>query len=223
MSDQESTPPPTGTPDSPGAPDSRAFGRLLQGLASEMNLLGHGFAAAHGLHATDVQALLAILRGSTGVTGPATPGRLREELALTSGAVTAVLDRLERAGHIRRSRDGADRRQVRLHYNPGASRMAAEWFGPVAACTDAVAAEFDADELRTVARFLDRMTTGLEELRHTRREGAAADLPAAAGLPRGEDGHVARAAAAGKARSGAADADADAGAGDSDPEPPIRI
>ncbi|WP_431682376.1 MarR family winged helix-turn-helix transcriptional regulator [Kitasatospora sp. KL5] len=169
MSDQESTAPAQRTP------DSKAFGNLLQGLASEMNLLGHDFAAAQGLHATDVQALLAIMRGSTGVTpGPVTPGRLREELALTSGAVTAVLDRLERAGHIRRSRDAADRRQVQVHYNPGASRMAAAWFAPVADCTDAVAAEFSADELRTVARFLDRMTTGLEELRHARREDAAA-------------------------------------------------
>ncbi|MEV7175121.1 MarR family winged helix-turn-helix transcriptional regulator [Kitasatospora sp. NPDC093679] len=167
MSDQEPT------PEAPRPPDSRAFGTLLQGLASEMNLLGHDFAAAQGLHATDVQALLAIMRGSAGVTpGPVTPSRLREELALTSGAVTAVLDRLERAGHIHRSRDAADRRQVQVHYNPGASRMAAAWFAPVAACTDEVAAGFSPDELRTVARFLGRMTTGLEELRRTRREDA---------------------------------------------------
>ncbi|MEW1908254.1 MarR family winged helix-turn-helix transcriptional regulator [Kitasatospora sp. NPDC085895] len=167
MSDQEPT------AEAPRPPDSRAFGNLLQGLASEMNLLGHDFAAAQGLHATDVQALLAIMRGSTGVTpGPVTPSRLREELALTSGAVTAVLDRLERAGHIHRSRDAADRRQVQVHYNPGASRMAAAWFAPVAACTDEVAAGFSPDELRTVARFLGRMTTGLEELRRARREDA---------------------------------------------------
>lgn len=207
MSDQESTPPPP-----PRAPDSRAFGRLLQGLASEMNLLAHGFADATGLHATDVQALLAILRGSTGASGPATPGRLREELALTSGAVTAVLDRLERAGHVHRTRDAADRRQVRLHYDAGAGRLAAEWFAPVAAVTDAVTAGFDPDELRTVARFLDRMTAGLEELRHARRAGGplpAAPVPSVAPVP----------ATSPEALRGA---DA-AGADIPDSEPPVRI
>ncbi|MER5863418.1 MarR family winged helix-turn-helix transcriptional regulator [Kitasatospora sp. NPDC002040] len=151
------------------SPDSRAFALLLQGLASEMNLLGHDFAAAQGLHSTDVQALLAILRtgGGQGVT----PGRLREELALTSGAVTAVLDRLERAGHVRRTRDAADRRQVRVQHNPGATRMAGRWFGPVAERTELVRSEFSEAELAVVVRFLGRMTAELEQLRTERREG----------------------------------------------------
>ncbi|MFJ1706371.1 MarR family winged helix-turn-helix transcriptional regulator [Kitasatospora sp. NPDC088346] len=159
-------------PPQESGPDRRAFGGLLQGLASEMNLLGHDFAAAQGLHATDVQALLAVMRGTAG-GGVVTPGRLREELALTSGAVTAVLDRLERAGHIRRTRDEADRRQVNIHYNPGASALATAWFTPVAECTDAVREEFTADQLHVVARFLGRMTEELETLRRARREGSA--------------------------------------------------
>ncbi|WP_354643698.1 MarR family winged helix-turn-helix transcriptional regulator [Kitasatospora camelliae] len=171
MSEQEQSPP------SPRPPDNRAFGRLLQGLASEMNLLGHDFAASQGLHATDVQALLAVLRAAPGGEEAGegiTPGRLREELALTSGAVTAVLDRLERAGHVRRTRDAADRRQVQVHYEPGAARIAAEWFGPVAARTDRVRSEFSTEELSTVVRFLTRMTDELEDLRRTRREGGPA-------------------------------------------------
>ncbi|MFE7190554.1 MarR family winged helix-turn-helix transcriptional regulator [Kitasatospora sp. NPDC057541] len=164
-----------GEPRGSGTPE---LGRLLQDLASEMNLLGHGFAAASGLHTTDVQALLAIMRaGPTphgAQDGPAepppgiTPGRLGEELGLSSGAVTAVLDRLERAGHVRRTRDAADRRLVLVHYLPGAGRMAAEWFAPVARRTETVRAEFTPGELAAVARFLDRMTGELEELRHSR-------------------------------------------------------
>ncbi|MHC3469950.1 MMPL family transporter [Streptomyces sp. 7R007] len=46
--------------------------------------------------------------------GPMTRGRLREHLGLTSGAVTACVDRLERAGHIRPVRESADRRVVAL-------------------------------------------------------------------------------------------------------------
>ncbi|WP_380281988.1 MarR family winged helix-turn-helix transcriptional regulator [Kitasatospora purpeofusca] len=170
-----------GEPQGSGTPE---LGRLLQDLASEMNLLGHGFAAASGLHTTDVQALLAIMRAGPTPHGaqarggrvaeePAaspgiTPGRLGEELGLSSGAVTAVLDRLERAGHIRRTRDAADRRLVLVHYLPGAGRMAAEWFAPVARRTETVRAEFTPGELAAVARFLDRMTGELEDLRHSR-------------------------------------------------------
>ncbi|MCX5208004.1 MarR family winged helix-turn-helix transcriptional regulator [Kitasatospora sp. NBC_00240] len=169
--------------------ERRELGRLLQGLASEMNLLGHDFAASQGLHATDVQALLAVMRGAgpgqaagpgagpgpQGGTGPdaeaaaVTPGLLREELGITSGAVTAVLDRLERAGHVHRSRDSADRRQVRVHYNPGASRIATAWFTPVAERTDIVRADFTPAELQVVARFLGRMTEELAGLRQERR------------------------------------------------------
>ena len=155
----------------------RELGRLLQGLASEMNLLGHDFAAAQGLHATDVQALLAIMRGAggPGTQAPAmTPGRLREELGVTSGAVTAVLDRLERAGHVHRTRDSADRRQVHVHYNTGASRIAAAWFTPVAERTDVVRADFTPAELGVVARFLGRMTEELAALRQERRGGPPA-------------------------------------------------
>ncbi|MFJ8431005.1 MarR family winged helix-turn-helix transcriptional regulator [Kitasatospora sp. NPDC094019] len=152
-------------------PEGPALGRLLQDLASEMNLLGHGFAGASGLHTTDVQALLAIMRaapepGRSG--GGITPGRLGEELGLSSGAVTAVLDRLERAGHIRRSRDTADRRLVLVHYLPGAGRMAAEWFAPVARRTETVRAEFTSAELAAVARFLGRITGELADLRRDR-------------------------------------------------------
>ncbi|MEU5382251.1 MarR family winged helix-turn-helix transcriptional regulator [Kitasatospora cineracea] len=147
--------------------EQREFGRLLQGLASEMNLLGHDFAAASGLHATDVQALLAVLRAADppGIT----PGGLRTELGLTSGAVTAVLDRLERAGHVHRTKDEADRRQVHVHYHSDAARIAGEWFAPVAECTDRVRAEFAPEQVDTVVRFLTRMTAELAELRQVRR------------------------------------------------------
>ncbi|MER5350949.1 MarR family winged helix-turn-helix transcriptional regulator [Kitasatospora sp. NPDC002551] len=161
--------------DQQGSHGTPELGRLLQDLASEMNLLGHGFAAASGLHTTDVQALLAIMRAGSGASAgdPAaspgiTPGRLGEELGLSSGAVTAMLDRLERAGHIRRTRDAADRRLVLVHYLPGAGRMAAEWFAPVARRTETVRAEFTPAELAAVARFLGRMTGELEGLRHSR-------------------------------------------------------
>jgi len=44
--------------------------------------------------------------------GPATPGWLAEKTSLSTGAVTGVVDRLERAGYVTRARDPQDRRRV---------------------------------------------------------------------------------------------------------------
>ena len=65
-------------------------------------------ARAVGLNSTDLQTI-GILMSS----GPLTPGQLAEQVGLTrGGAITAVIDRLERAGHVTRSRDAEDRRRV---------------------------------------------------------------------------------------------------------------
>src|SRR5687767_9364247 len=73
--------------------------------------IGHAFAGVHGLNPTDLHALIAVMDAEL-VGAPITPGRLGERLNLSSGPVTALIDRLERGGHIRRDRDTADRRKV---------------------------------------------------------------------------------------------------------------
>ncbi|MEU3739712.1 MULTISPECIES: MarR family winged helix-turn-helix transcriptional regulator [unclassified Streptomyces] len=145
--------------------DLQSFAVQLRRMNGELNRLIHGFAAGHDLHATDVQALAAILDASE----PLTPGRLRDHLGLTSGAVTACLDRLERAGHIRRSRDSADRRVVHLHYAPGAKAAARTFFRPLAEATQNARVRFSEDELAVVVRFLGAMNEELSELRGRQR------------------------------------------------------
>ena len=46
------------------------------------------------------------------VEGRMTAGRLAELTGLTTGAITGVVDRLEKAGFVRRERDESDRRKV---------------------------------------------------------------------------------------------------------------
>ncbi|MEV4069782.1 MarR family winged helix-turn-helix transcriptional regulator [Nonomuraea fuscirosea] len=141
--------------------DLRSFATRLRRMTAEFNRIAHEFANEQSLHTTDVQALIKIFDAPT----PITPGRLREELNLTSGAVTACLDRLERAGHIRRVRDAHDRRVVHLHYRDAAKELAAAFFRPLAGSTDNVLRRFSPDELRTVAAFLDAMNEELGILR----------------------------------------------------------
>ncbi|MFE9259029.1 MarR family winged helix-turn-helix transcriptional regulator [Streptomyces sp. NPDC006879] len=140
---------PAGTP----APGLLVLATQLRRMNGEINRLVHAFAASGGLHSTDVNALAAILDAE----GPMTPGRLREHLGLTSGAVTACLDRLEKAGHIRRSRDTVDRRVVHIHYAQEARAAARAHFRPLAVAAQSARERFTDAELSVVERFLDAL------------------------------------------------------------------
>jgi DNA-binding MarR family transcriptional regulator len=94
---------------------------------------------------------------------PLTPGRLGEAIGLSSGATTAAIDRLERAGHLRRSRESSDRRVVHLRYGEPGMALALEFFRPLGKRTDRVMAEFSDADLALVHRFLQGMTAALSE------------------------------------------------------------
>src|SRR5690242_14276855 len=59
------------------------------------------------LHPTDVQCLNLLE-----LLGTSTPGKLAEGMCLTTGGVTVMLDRLERAGYIKREPNPDDRRSL---------------------------------------------------------------------------------------------------------------
>ncbi|MFC6700765.1 MarR family winged helix-turn-helix transcriptional regulator [Streptomyces thermocoprophilus] len=70
-------------------------------------LHGHASARACDLGATDLYALNILQLG-----GPMTPGELGTRTGLTTGPTTRLVDRLERAGYVRRTPDPEDRRKV---------------------------------------------------------------------------------------------------------------
>lgn len=148
--------------------------RRLRSYTVDAGHVGHAFAALHDLHATDLQALIAVMDAEQ--TGsPITPGGLGAHLNLTSGSVTALVDRLERAGHLYRDRDPDDRRKVRLRYAAEGAALAREFFAPLGRRTDAVMADFTDDELETVRRFLAAMGESTrahrDEVRAAARDG----------------------------------------------------
>ncbi|KES04272.1 MarR family transcriptional regulator [Streptomyces toyocaensis] len=146
----------------------QSFAVLLRRMNGEFNRIAHDFAQSQGLHLTDVQALIAILDADSDPEAggePMTPGRLRKQLNLTSGAVTACVDRLERAGHIRRVRAVDDRRVVHLQYAEAARSLARDYFRPLARSTDAARGRFTPEELLVIARFLTEMNRELDLLR----------------------------------------------------------
>jgi len=142
--------------DSPAQPpDVRAeLVRLLQRYVVEAVRLGRVFAEKHHLHPTDWAALLAVIQGDR-VGRPLTPGELGQCLGISSGATTAVLDRLERAGHVRRVRDDRDRRRLTLHRAESATALLHTFSEPLDAAMDAIVVGYSGGELAVVQRFLD--------------------------------------------------------------------
>jgi DNA-binding MarR family transcriptional regulator len=70
-------------------------------------LFGQTVANAIGISGSDLDCL-----DFVNLEGRVTAGRLAEVTGLTSGAITGVVDRLEKAGLVRRERDEVDRRKV---------------------------------------------------------------------------------------------------------------
>ncbi|YCK41465.1 MarR family winged helix-turn-helix transcriptional regulator [Actinomadura sp. ATCC 39365] len=126
---------------------------LLRAVTVELDRMGERFAAAHALHPTDVRALICLLDAARTGT-PATPGTLGTHLGLNSAGTTAVIDRLERLGHVRRERDTRDRRRVLLKVDESAVTLGWSFFGPLIQEIVALMDRYDTTEQATIERFL---------------------------------------------------------------------
>lgn len=116
-----------------------------------------------GINDTDLECLSIIER-----RGGVTAGELAGESGLTTGAVTGVVDRLERAGYARRSSDESDRRKVVVEVTPSFYERAERIWGPMARdWQELIGKRFTADQLEGVADFL-RASTEIGA-RHTER------------------------------------------------------
>ncbi len=108
-------------------------------------------AARLGLSSSDLDCL-----GLVAARGPITAGALAEATGLTSGAITGVIDRLERAGYAVRVADPADRRKVLVRVSPAAAARVAPLFEPLASATHDSLAAYNVAELRMLLGFLER-------------------------------------------------------------------
>ena len=135
----------------------RDISLLLRRLSVELDAVGDRFAGLHRLGRTDVRAVVAIM-DSARAGSALTAGALGAAVELSSASVTALVDRLERAGHVRRVCDPADRRRVVLEMSDTAMAAGAAFFGGLQRDLVARMADYSDEELDVVRRFLTEMT-----------------------------------------------------------------
>ena len=124
----------------------------LRALSTEIDRLDQAAADQYGLNRTDMRALDLV-----GRAGPLAPTALARLLGFTTGGVTTVLDRLERAGSIRRRPDPADRRRLVVEVTQATSARDAEVFGGLICQTSDLLSGYTDDQLLVIDDFLTRI------------------------------------------------------------------
>jgi DNA-binding MarR family transcriptional regulator len=127
---------------------------LLRELAASLDALTNAASPHAGLNRTDMRAL-DIINMQQGLTA----GQLASRLKLTTGAITGVLDRLERAGHARRTHDQEDRRRVVVQPTAEARRFGSVVFRQLGDELDQLLNEYSEHDRDLVETFLRSVTT----------------------------------------------------------------
>lgn len=131
-------------------------GRELSTVTVLMHTL---FARKFGLNATDWKCGDLLDRH-----GQLTAGELAVRTGLTTGAVTTIIDRLEKAGMARRMRDPDDRRKVVVTTVPGRKEEVMAAFSPFFEAWETVLGEYSESELKTVLKFQRRVVQAMTDV-----------------------------------------------------------
>jgi len=153
---------------------------LVRELSTAVVLFHEAVGARLGLSAADHKALGIIERDRT-----VAPSELATRLGLTRPAVTAMVDRLERAGYLQRSPDQADRRRVTLQLSGDRDLALTETYAALGSALSRGLASYRATEQAAILSFLAAATATLRT--QTQRLSAAppvARRPPTTGTPR---------------------------------------
>lgn len=106
-----------------------------------------------GLNPTDMECLRLLF-----LKGTARPSELARHTGLTSGATTAMLDRLEKAGLIERRPNPDDRRGTLITPSKSAAEKAASWFESARKAQDELISSYSESELEFISDVFERFT-----------------------------------------------------------------
>lgn len=104
-----------------------------------------------GLNTTDMECLRLLF-----IKGIATPSELARQTGLTSGAATAMLDRLEKAGLIERRPNPDDRRGTLIVPEKASAEKVASWFESARKAQDELISSYSESELEIISNVFER-------------------------------------------------------------------
>ncbi len=126
-----------------------AIGKAVQAFQDATDLFDQAAANKLGINRTDLRCL-----GVVAERGPVAVGEVGRAVDLTRGATTTALDRVERAGYVRRIRDAQDRRGVLIEMTEAGRAAAEAIWAPMVAAGETMLAGYSEEALGHILRFL---------------------------------------------------------------------
>ena len=144
-----------------------ALERVLRETSAQSVLFSQAVADRVGMNPTDLESLDILARH-----GPMTAGRLAEMTGLTTGAITGLVDRLERRGYARREPHPTDRRSVIVKpLVEDAERDLGPAYVTMSEAMDELMSRYDDEDLATILDFMTRaVTITAEQIARLRRD-----------------------------------------------------
>jgi DNA-binding MarR family transcriptional regulator len=124
-----------------------------------------------GLGVRDVQAMDQLLSSSE----PLGPAELSRRLGITTASATALVDRLEEAGHLQRGPHARDRRRLVLRPTGRSRQAILRELSPVIKATIRIADRLSPEEAAVVGRFLRQVTEAIRAFNEGRLAGGDED------------------------------------------------
>ena len=126
-----------------------ALDEAIRKVGAQAVLISDLVATRVGINSTDLECLDLLQ-----LNGPITAGQMSARSGLTTGATTAMIDRLERAGYVRRRRDSGDRRVVVVEVLEHCGSHIAPLYQPIQKDLEKLHARYSNRELEIVVRYL---------------------------------------------------------------------
>ncbi|WP_188017016.1 MarR family winged helix-turn-helix transcriptional regulator [Paenibacillus antarcticus] len=130
----------------------------MRGLGTRTVVYQQNVAASLGLYNNDYLSV-DILHEK----GPITAGELSKLTGLATGSVTALIDRLEKNGFVRRENDPNDRRKVIIVPLYENKEEVSNTYHPLHTAMLKLASSYKVEELELITQFLDKASTILDE------------------------------------------------------------
>ncbi len=134
----------------------RAYVPIIRRFVGRVMLFHSAVAAQLGLNATDVNCLRLLEDEAMSA------GELSDRIGLTGAATTALIDRLEKTGFVRRERSKEDRRRLTIHADRGKLREVDALYGSQGDRMARLLAKYSGEEFAVIMDFLEQTSTALD-------------------------------------------------------------